>query len=114
MAKINEKNNILWTIANFKGGDFKLIPDDLIVVDYIDQEEGSMIKINNNKLIFLNDRIVTDPSILKKVIVNATIVKQHRGPKLVVFKSRRRKNSCRKKGHRQDLTTIKIDSIILE
>jgi large subunit ribosomal protein L21 len=39
-------------------------------------------------------------------------VKQTRGPKLIAFKKRRRKNSRRKKGHRQDLTMVRITNII--
>ena len=44
--------------------------------------------------------------------VIAELVDQTRGPKLINFKKRRRKNSRRKKGHRQDLTTIRIKSIV--
>ena len=43
--------------------------------------------------------------------VTGELVEQSRGPKLIAFKKRRRKNSRRKKGHRQDLSTIKITSI---
>ncbi|MEO0810374.1 MAG: bL21 family ribosomal protein, partial [Pseudomonadota bacterium] len=38
---------------------------------------------------------------------------QTRGPKLIAFKKRRRQNSRRKKGHRQDLTTLRITEITL-
>jgi large subunit ribosomal protein L21 len=43
--------------------------------------------------------------------VTAEVVEQTRGPKLIAFKKRRRKNSRRKRGHRQDLTTVKITGI---
>ena len=43
--------------------------------------------------------------------VLAEVVEQTRGPKLIAFKKRRRKNSRRKRGHRQDLTTIRITGI---
>jgi large subunit ribosomal protein L21 len=43
--------------------------------------------------------------------VSATIVDHGRGPKLVVFKKKRRKHYKRKQGHRQGYTTIRIDSI---
>ena len=44
--------------------------------------------------------------------VMASIVKQARGPHLIVFKKRRRQNSRRKNGHRQDLTVVKIEQIV--
>ena len=43
--------------------------------------------------------------------VSAKIVEQTRGDKVIAFKKRRRKNSRRKRGHRQDLTTIEITGI---
>jgi large subunit ribosomal protein L21 len=111
MAKSSEKSNILWTVAHFKGGDIKLVPNEEIVVDFIDKQVGESIEIENSKLAFMDDKIITDKSMLKKIVVTGTVLRQYRGPKLVVFKYRRRKNSCRKNGHRQDLTTVKIDSI---
>jgi large subunit ribosomal protein L21 len=44
--------------------------------------------------------------------VLGSIVKQARGPHLIVFKKRRRQNSRRKNGHRQDLTVVKIEQIV--
>ena len=43
--------------------------------------------------------------------VTATVVDHGRAPKIVVFKKKRRKHYKRTKGHRQDYTTIKIESI---
>ncbi len=45
-------------------------------------------------------------------MVKAEVVEQGRGPKVIAFKKRRRKNSRRKRGHRQELTTVKITEII--
>ena len=43
--------------------------------------------------------------------VSATIVENKRGKKIIVFKKKRRKKYQRKRGHRQELSIIKIDSI---
>jgi large subunit ribosomal protein L21 len=57
-----------------------------------------------------------EPKVGKPLIAGAKVVaelvEQTRGPKLIAFKKRRRKNSRRKKGHRQDLTTVRIKDII--
>src|SRR5215831_15688808 len=45
------------------------------------------------------------------VKVTATVVDHGRAPKIIVFKKKRRKHYKRKQGHRQDYTTLKIDSI---
>ena len=44
--------------------------------------------------------------------VKAEIVEQSRGPKVISFKKRRRKNSKRKRGHRQDLTIVRIVEVV--
>jgi large subunit ribosomal protein L21 len=43
--------------------------------------------------------------------VVGTIVRHGRGPKIVIFKSKRRKNYRRKQGHRQDFTEVRVESI---
>jgi large subunit ribosomal protein L21 len=45
--------------------------------------------------------------------VTAEVVEQTRGPKVIIFKKRRRQNSRRKNGHRQDLTVLKITGVKL-
>ena len=44
--------------------------------------------------------------------VTAEVVEQGRAPKVIAFKKRRRKNSRRKRGHRQEQTTVRIKEII--
>ncbi|MDE2362983.1 MAG: 50S ribosomal protein L21 [Hyphomicrobiales bacterium] len=46
-----------------------------------------------------------------KVKVTGEIVAHERGPKVIAFKKRRRQNSKRKRGHRQDLTVVRIVEI---
>ena len=43
--------------------------------------------------------------------VQATVLEQARGPKIIMIKKRRRKNSRRKRGHRQDLTVVRVTDI---
>ena len=44
--------------------------------------------------------------------VTGEIASQDRGPKIIIFKKRRRKHYRRKNGHRQDLTSVTITSIL--
>jgi len=53
----------------------------------------------------------TGQALGESAMVKATIVDHGRAPKIVVFKKKRRKHYKRTKGHRQDYTTLKIDSI---
>jgi large subunit ribosomal protein L21 len=109
----NNPQLVDWCIANFKGGDFRFTSNHMITVDSIGEKEGTQIEIKNPKLLFVQNKIVTDPKILSKVVIKATIMKHQRAKKVIVFKCRRRKNSRRKNGHRQDQSVIRIDSIVL-
>src|SRR6202011_270553 len=46
--------------------------------------------------------------------VAAEVLQQGRGPKIIAFKKRRRKNSRRKRGHRQEFTVLRITEILTE
>lgn len=57
------------------------------------------------------DAIAIGTPVLEDIQVTATIVEHGRGPKIIVFKKKRRKQYKKKHGHRQNFTTIRIESI---
>ncbi|HJG61693.1 MAG TPA: 50S ribosomal protein L21, partial [Enorma massiliensis] len=71
---------------------------------------GSKVEL---PVLFLNDgkKIVTDPAKLAKAKVTAEIVDQFKGEKQLVFKFKKRKRYHRLKGHRQQLTKVKITKV---
>ena len=100
----------MYAIVNTGGKQYKVATDDVITVEKIEGNEGDKITL---PVIFLNDgkKIVTDPDKLAKAKVTAQIVEQFKGEKVRVFKFKKRKRYQRDKGHRQQLTKIKIASI---
>jgi large subunit ribosomal protein L21 len=46
--------------------------------------------------------------------VAAEVIEQGRGPKVIAFKKRRRKNSRRKRGHRQEFTRVRVTEILTD
>ncbi len=58
------------------------------------------------------DTTVIGSPLVKGATVAASVVEQARGPKVISFFKRRRQNSKRKKGHRQDLTIVRITDIL--
>ena len=86
----------MYAIVNTGGKQYKVATDDVITVEKIEGNEGDKVTL---PVIFLNDgkKIVTDPDKLAKAKVTAQIVEQ--------FK---RKRYRRLKGHRQQLTKLKI------
>ena len=79
-------------------------------VEKIEGETGSKVEL---EVIFLNDgkKIVTDPAKLAKAKVTAEILEQFKGEKQLVYKFHKRKRYHRLKGHRQQLTKLKITKV---
>ena len=100
----------MYAIVTTGGKQYKVAADDVINVEKIEGEVGDKITL---PVIFLNDgkKIVTDAAKLAKAKVTAEIVEQFKGEKQLVFKFKKRKRYRRLKGHRQQLTKIKITKV---
>ena len=100
----------MYAIVSTGGKQYKVAQDDVITVEKIDAEVGSKVEL---PVLFLNDgkKIVTDPAKLAKAKVTAEIVDQFKGEKQLVFKFKKRKRYHRLKGHRQQLTKVKITKV---
>lgn len=100
----------MYAIVSTGGKQYKVATDDVLNVEKIDGEVGTKVTL---PVIFLNDgkKIITDPAKLEKAKVTAEIVEQFKGEKQLVFKFHKRKRYRRLKGHRQQLTRLKITKI---
>jgi large subunit ribosomal protein L21 len=90
------------------GKQYKVATDDTLTVERIAGEAGARIEFTD--VLMVGDKI--GAPLVEGAMVVGSIVKQARGPHLIVFKKRRRQNSRRKNGHRQDLTVVKIEQIV--
>lgn len=59
-----------------------------------------------------NDIRIGQP-VVEGAVVKATLLEHRRGPKLIVFRKRRRKSFRRKKGHRQNYSILRIEEIVV-
>ena len=100
----------MYAIVSTGGKQYKVAQDDVITVEKIEGEIGSSVEL---PVLFLNDgkKIVTDAAKLAKAKVTAEIVDQFKGEKQLVFKFKKRKRYHRLKGHRQQLTRLKITKV---
>ena len=100
----------MYAIVSTGGKQYKVAADDVINVEKIEGEIGDKVEL---PVIFLNDgkKIITDAAKLAKAKVTAEIVDQFKGEKQLVFKFKKRKRYRRLKGHRQQLTRLKITKV---
>jgi large subunit ribosomal protein L21 len=101
----------LYAIITTGGKQYKVSPGDIIRVMALAGEAGDSVAFDRVLMIAEGD----EPSLGRPVIGGATIsgeiVEHIRAAKAIAFKKRRRKNSKRKRGHRQELTLVRITGI---
>jgi len=90
------------------GKQYTVAADDTLMVERIAGEAGARIEFTD--VLMVGEKV--GAPLVEGAKVVGSIVKQARGPHLIVFKKRRRQNSRRKNGHRQDLTVVKIEQIV--
>lgn len=101
----------MYAVIKTGGKQYRVAKDDVITVEKLAVEDGKSIEFTEVLLLGSGADIKVGKALPSGAKVTAELVEQTRGPKLIAFKKRRRKNSRRKRGHRQDLTTVRITGI---
>ncbi len=95
-----------------QGQQFTVTEGDILIVNrYPGTEKGSTIEIKDVLAAGEGESYKVGKPTLSGASVSATILENKRGDKVIVFKKKKRKGMERKRGHRQELSVIKINSI---
>jgi large subunit ribosomal protein L21 len=101
-----------YAIIRTGGKQFRVSPGDVIrIPNLADKKEGDTIEFEEVLVAGSDDGVRIGAPTIAGARVTATVLKNGRGPKIIVFKFKRRKHYKRTKGHRQDFTAVKIDSV---
>ena len=103
----------MFAVIKTGGKQYRVAAQDVLEVDKIEGEPGATIKFEDVLLIG-GDAVTLGSPTVAGASVAAEVVEQGRGPKIIAFKKRRRKNSRRKRGHRQEFTRVRITEIRTE
>ncbi len=104
----------MYAVIKTGGKQYRVQQDDRIMVERLAGEAGQRVRLGEVLMIADGEDITLGAPMIEGAAVDATVVEQARGDKIIVFKKRRRHNYRRTKGHRQDLTLLKIDSIMAD
>jgi len=102
----------MYAVIKTGGKQYRVAADDVLTVEKIEGEPGSKVEFAEVLMIGGSDAPKLGNPLVSGAKVVAELVEQTRGPKVIAFKKRRRKNSRRKHGHRQDLSKVRITSIV--
>lgn len=101
----------MFAVIKTGGKQYKVQKDDKILVEKLEGNEGDKITLSDVLMVADGKTSKIGSPIVAGASVEATVVAQTRGPKITIFKKKRRQNYRRKNGHRQDLTMIQITNI---
>ncbi len=101
----------MFAVIKTGGKQYKVAAEDTITVMTLAGEPGDKVTFDTVLMLVDGEATTVGAPQVAGATVSAEIVEQARGPKVIAFKKRRRKNSKRKRGHRQDLTIVRITGI---
>ena len=103
----------MFAVIKTGGKQYRVAADDVIRVATIEGEAGTDVTFDTVLTLSHADGVEIGLPGVTGAVVTGTIVEHTRGPKVIAFKKRRRQNSRRKRGHRQDITVVRIGAFSL-
>ncbi len=104
----------MFAVIKTGGKQYKVAADNEITVMALEGEAGAQVTFAEVLALFDGETSRIGAPHVAGASVVGEIVEQTRGPKVIAFKKRRRKNSRRKRGHKQDLTIVRITQILTD
>src|SRR5437763_7268398 len=103
----------MFAVIKTGGKQYRVAAEDKLKVEKVAGEPGEIIQFGE-VLVVGGDNVTLGNPTVSGASVAAEVLDQGRGPKVIAFKKRRRKNSRRKRGHRQEFTLIRITEILTD
>jgi large subunit ribosomal protein L21 len=104
----------MYAVIRTGGKQYKVAPQDMLEIEKIDGAAGDAVRFSDVLMIAGDGEPRLGEPLISGASVAAEVVEQGRGPKIIVFKKKRRQNYRRKRGHRQELTTVRILEILAD
>jgi len=104
----------MYAVVTTGNRQYRVSPGDRIDVEKLTGAVGDMVALTHVQLVGQGAEVTVGAPVVAGVRVEAQIVAQKRGKKIIIFKHRRRKGYRRKQGHRQSLTSLQITGIYTE
>src|SRR5213080_1108386 len=103
----------MFAVIRTGGKQYRVAAEDVVRVDKIKANPGEIVQFGE-VLVVGGDNVTLGQPTIAGASVAAEVLEQGRGPTIIVFKKRRRKNSRRKRGHRQEFTLVRVTEILTD
>ena len=101
----------MYAVVKTGGKQYRVEKEDVVLVEKLNANDGDQLVLGDVLMIGDGKKVTLGTPLVNDAAVMAQVIRQTRGPKITIIYKRRRKNSRRKQGHKQDLTLLKIIDI---
>ena len=103
----------MFAVIKTGGRQYRVVPNDVLEIGKIAGDVGTIVQLGE-VLVLGGDTPVLGLPTVAGASVAAEVLQHKRGPKVIAFKKRRRKNSRRKRGYRDEITVLRITEILAD
>ena len=103
----------MFAVIKTGGRQFRVAPDDVLEIGKIAGDVGTIVQLNDVLMVGGDTPVLGVPTVAGATVA-AEVLQHKRGPKVISFKKRRRKNSRRKRGYRDELTVLRVTEILTD
>jgi len=101
----------MFAVIKTGGRQYRVVPDDVLEIGKIAGDVGTIVQLGEVLLVGGESPLLGTPTVAGASVA-AEVLQHKRGPKVIAFKKRRRKNSKRKRGYRDEITVLRITEIL--
>ena len=103
----------MFAVIKTGGRQYRVAPDDVLEIGKIEGEVGTIVQLAEVLVVGGDQPILGLPTVAGATVA-AEVLDHKRGPKVIAFKKRRRKNSRRKRGYRDEISVVRISEILAD
>ncbi len=103
----------MFAVIKTGGRQYRVVPDDVLEITKIPGDVGTIVQLGEVLMLGGETPTLGTPTVAGASVA-AEVLQHKRGPKVIAFKKRRRKNSRRKRGYRDEITVLRITEILAE
>src|ERR671924_1256361 len=103
----------MFAVIKTGGRQYRVVPNDVLEIGKIAGDVGTIVQLGE-VLVVGGDTPVLGAPTVAGASVAAEVLDHKRGPKVIAFKKRRRKNSRRKRGYRDEITVLRVTEILTD
>jgi len=103
----------MFAVIKTGGRQYRVVPNDVLEIGKIEGQVGTIVQLGEVLVVGGDAPVLGTPTVAGATVA-AEVLDHKRGPKVIAFKKRRRKNSRRKRGYRDEITVLRITEILTD